>query len=110
MRDTDSAFTEFYMQVMKQPTVYTEAFQPGKRPKASEVGDWLQLDPLWGQKPRPDDDANAQMDELRKAYRKQMEARKEAEAALSAFVLNRMEEQDRVLGGSEKLVIEFGSE
>jgi Ohr subfamily peroxiredoxin len=41
---------------------------------------------------------NEQIEEYRKLYRKQMEARKEAEKGLGTFIVNRMEEQE--LGGA----------
>lgn len=127
----DNAFAKFYMQVLKAPTLYTQAFA-GKRPKASAVDNWLNRDPLWAksaedaqkriqeaynradQELSPTDgvveesEENIAIENFRQLYRKQMELRLAEEARLPRLVMNnRMEEHDRILGGKDKLVIEF---
>lgn len=94
---------------MKQPTLYTPAFA-GVRKLGSEVGNWLQLDETYQDFEGLTDDPNEQLEDFRRAYTEQMRARLEDESRLDRMVVSRLDELDRVLGGTSKLVASFGDE
>jgi len=109
MRDTGNAFKNFAVQVLKGPTFYTNAFS-GKRPKASNVGNWFY----------DDDGLNSDMPEsyeervenFRKAYIEQTRLRTEAEGRLLDMIENRMDMQDKAIQRlmEPSKVISFGSD
>lgn len=108
-RDTGNAFSDFWVQVMKQPTLYTPAFA-GVRKLGSEVGNWLQLDETYQDFEGLTDDPDERLEDFRRAYTEQMHARLEDESRLDRMVVSRLDELDRVLGGTSKLVASFGDE
>lgn len=80
LRDTGNAFLNFAVEVLQVPTQYTEALA-GRRRKAKQVGDWLQLDP---DQAVPGPQSNEEcVDRFRDAYIEQTRLRKEAEARLN---------------------------
>lgn len=104
IRETGNAFDDFAVQVLKLPTKYTAAFS-GDRPKGAAVGNWLDRDPDMKAPVAADDRERFEM--FRKAYMMQSQLRKEAEQKLNRMILNRMDTQDRILGGNSK-VMELG--
>jgi len=94
LRDTGNAFSNFAVEVLKGPTKYTESFS-GRRPKASQVGDWLRDDPDFVV-PQPAA-YEERVEQFRDAYIAQTEERKKAESRLTMLVRNRMDQQDKVL-------------
>ncbi len=92
MRETKNAFKDFFVQVLKGPTFYTDAFN-GMRPKASSVGDWMFDDEeLMTEEPASYD---ARIEQFRLAYIAQTQERTDAELKLAEMIENTMEAQDR---------------
>jgi hypothetical protein len=107
MRDTGNAFKDFAVQVLKGPTYYTDAFN-GKRPKASSVGDWFYDDDEL-MTPEPES-YEERIEEFRKAYIEQTQARMDAESKLSEMIENTMDAQDKAIKrlSEPSKVIQFG--
>ena len=107
MRDTGNAFKDFAVQVLKGPTYYTDAFN-GKRHKASSVGDWFyDDDELMTPEPASYEE---RIEEFRKAYIEQTQARMDAESKLAEMVENTMDAQDKAIKrlSEPSKVIQFG--
>jgi hypothetical protein len=95
LRDTGNAFTNFAVEVLQMPTFYTASFS-GKRKKAKQVGDWLNLDPDLSVPQAKSD--QEKVDSFRDAYIEQTRLRKAEEAKLlGGDPGNAMEAQDRML-------------
>jgi hypothetical protein len=108
IRPTESAFDDFFVQVLKAPTKFTNAFA-GRRQKGSQVGNWLQRDPDYDT-PNPAS-YEERIEEFRQAYIAQTQLRKQAESRLETIVASRMDAQDRALmGGMLPKVFELDEE
>lgn len=87
LRDTGNAFSDFFVQVLKGKTKYTDAFS-GSRPKGETVGNWLEADPDWTTEQY--DSYEERLEKFREAYMKLTTERMEAEGALGAMVGSRV--------------------
>lgn len=96
IRDTGNAFSNFQMEVLGGPTKFTDAFS-GKRPRASEVGKWLERDPDYLTKlPQSYEE---RIRDFQAAYAEQLRLRSVAEGTLEGLVNDRLTVQDRILRG-----------
>lgn len=83
--------------MLNLPTQYSNAFS-GRRPKASQVGDWLALDPEF-ESPQPET-FEERIEQFRAAYMVQTDLRKAAEAQLDREIVSTMDRQDAIIGSS----------
>lgn len=98
-------FSNFAVQVLKMPTVYSDAFSDKIRPRGATMNNWLSRDNDW----EANDCCSTYEEEymsFREAYIQQSTLRKQAEERLQILVANRMNNQDRVLM-SNASIIEF---
>lgn len=107
IKDNGNAFDNFFVQVLKGPTKYSTAFS-GKRPKASQAGNWLDRDPEY--KTEQLTSYEQRIDAFRESYMEQTQLRKDAESKLNKMIRNRLEEQERRFIGGESDIIEFADE
>lgn len=82
--------------MLNLPTQYSNAFS-GRRPKASQVGDWLGLDSEF-ESPQPETYED-RIEQFRSAYMVQTDLRKAAEASLDRKIVSAMDKQDAILSG-----------
>ena len=104
IRDTGNAFDNFFVGVLKGPTKYTEAFA-GQRPKASEVGDWLERDPDFLY--RANGTYQERMNQFRDAYITQTKLRLKAEEKMDKVINSRLDEQDKMLNSKASLIMQI---
>lgn len=110
IRETGNAFIDFAVQVVKAPTVYTDAFA-GKRPRASspEMNNWLKRDDTLGGESAGSYDESLEF--FRQAYINNSLTRRKEEDRLPRIVPNRMDRQDRAfLGLTNPLIMQFDEE
>lgn len=93
---SENEFDNFAIETLNMPTKFDTAFS-GVRPKASDVGNWLEIDPEYTVK--APQEVMEKFAQFRNAYMVQCAARKEAEMELVGFVSKRMEFQDSALLG-----------